>query len=775
MWITVTPLNLLRAGVNMPSRRTPFFTSARGRLLSFNLLVVAVTLMVSGVAVLGFRHASQIQEQVQQQTLDDMTGSMNLARETANVATSAVRLSQVVGALEYKSEAERLKQTQTALRQSLKQLAEAPLAQQEPALVARIIRRSNELQQSVTGMLERGQRRHLERNALLSALYQSQSYLRHLQDMNRRFAGNQPDVQLLGEMDRLLVAAIETPSPRATIQQLDAVMASLPQAAARPAVNFVLPDFNAELRKLAPLSKQLEESDLSISWYMFHIKALVAILNSDINQYVEQVAAASELRTAQSHQELRSISLFITVFALLALVITGFAGWYIYRNLGSNLTAISRAMSRLAHGEQEVSVPALQRRDELGELARSFSVFARNTASLEHTTRLLKEKTSQMEIDRIERQGLEEALLHSQKMKAVGQLTGGLAHDFNNLLAVIIGSLELIDPASADAPRVSRALKAAERGALLTQRLLAFSRKQSLHPHAIEMKPLLENLGELMRHSLPATLALDIEAQHPAWPAWIDVGQLENAMINLVMNARDAMEGQSGVIKIRTWNQRVTRSDGRRQDMVALEVIDHGSGMSQAIKAQVFEPFFTTKETGSGSGLGLSMVYGFVRQSGGRVEIESAPGQGTTVRLLLPRSTQPVVTHSDTPGTEETPQSDRLILVLEDEADVRQTLCEQLHQLGYITLEAETGQQALRMLEASPDIEMFISDLMLPGELSGAEVINHVRAHFPHLPLLLMSGQDLRPAHNPELPDVELLRKPFTRAQLAQALRKVAA
>lgn len=759
----------------MASRRTPFFTSARGRLLSFNLLVVAVTLMVSGVAVLGFRHASQIQEQVQQQTLDDMTGSMNLARETANVATSAVRLSQVVGALEYKSEAERLKQTQTALRQSLKQLAEAPLARQEPALVARIIRRSNELQQSVTGMLERGQRRHLERNALLSALYQSQSYLRHLQDVNRRFASNLPDAQLLSEMDRLLVAAIETPSPRATIQQLNAVMVSLPQSAAQPVVDFVLPDFNAELRKLAPLSKKLEESDLSISWYMFHIKALVAILNSDINQYVEQVAAASELRTTQSHQELRSISLFITVFALLALVITGFAGWYIYRNLGSNLTAISRAMSRLAHGEQEVSVPALQRRDELGELARSFSVFARNTASLEHTTRLLKEKTSQMEIDRIERQGLEEALLHSQKMKAVGQLTGGLAHDFNNLLAVIIGSLELIDPASPDAPRVSRALKAAERGALLTQRLLAFSRKQSLHPHAVEMKPLLENLGELMRHSLPATLTLEIEAQHPAWPAWIDVGQLENAIINLVMNARDAMEGQSGAIKIRTWNQRVTRSDGRRQDMVALEVIDNGSGMSQAIKAQVFEPFFTTKQTGSGSGLGLSMVYGFVRQSGGRVELESAPGQGTTVRLQLPRSTQLAVTHNETPGAEETPQNDRLVLVLEDEADVRQTLCEQLHQLGYLTLEAETGQQALRMLEASPDIEMFISDLMLPGELSGAEVINHVRIHFPHLPLLLMSGQDLRPAHNPELPDVELLRKPFTRAQLAQALRKVAA
>ncbi|MEB6379503.1 ATP-binding protein [Leclercia adecarboxylata] len=758
----------------MPSRRPPFFASARGRLLIFNLLVVAVTLMVSGVAVLGFRHASQIQEQVQQQTLDDMTGSMNLARETANVATAAVRLSQVVGALEYKDEANRLKQTQTALGHALAQLADAPLAQQEPALVARIIRRSNELQRSVTGMLERGQRRHLERNALLSALYQNQSYLRHLQDINRRYASNVPDARLLSEMDRLIVAAIETPSPRATLQQLETVTAMLPQRAAQPVVSFVLPDLNAGLNTLGPLSGQLEESDLSISWYMFHIKALVAILNSDINQYVEQVAQASQLRTAESHQELRSISVFITVFAVLALIITAFACWYIYRNLGTNLTAISRAMSRLAHGEQDVSVPALQRRDELGELARAFNVFARNTASLEHTTRLLKERTSQMEVARIERQGLEEALLHSQKMKAVGQLTGGLAHDFNNLLAVIIGSLELADPHSPDAARISRALKAAERGALLTQRLLAFSRKQSLNPHAVEMKPLLENLAELMRHSLPATVTLEIEAQTPAWPAWIDVSQLENAIINLVMNARDAMEGHAGAIKIRTWNQRVTRSDGRRQDMVALEVIDHGCGMSQAIKSQVFEPFFTTKQTGSGSGLGLSMVYGFVRQSGGRVEIESAPGQGTTVRLHLPRATQQALPQPETPTAAAAAQSDRLVLVLDDQSDVRQTLCEQLHQLGYLTLEAETGEQALQMLGASADIEIFISDLMLPGTLSGAEVIQQVRQQFPHLPVLLMSGQDLRPAHNPQLPDVELLRKPFTRGQLAQALRKVA-
>ncbi|MEP9862725.1 ATP-binding protein [Klebsiella sp. GG_Kp177] len=754
----------------MTARRHPFFTSARGRLLSFNLLMGVVTLLVSGVAVFGFHHASQLQEQVQRQTLNDMRGSMDLARDTANVATAAVRLSQVVGALEYKSEAERLLATQQALKHSLAQLAAAPLAQQEQARVANIIRRSNALQQSVAEMLERGQRRHLQRNALLSSLYQNQSNLRHLADLNDRGGDKAIDPRRLAEMDRLIVAAIHTVTPRSIVLLLDQLRGALPTRSADPALAFVLPDVTRELATLAPLSAQLEESDLTISWYMYHIKALVALLNEDINQYVTRVAEASEQRAAQSHRELRSISMFILLSALLALAITGCAGWYIYRNLGSNLTAISRAMSRLAQGEPNVSVPALQRRDELGELARAFNVFARNMASLEHTTRLLKEKTNQMEIDRIKRQELEEALLHSQKMKAVGQLTGGLAHDFNNLLAVIIGSLELVEPDARDAPRLSRALKAAERGALLTQRLLAFSRKQALHPQAVAMAPLLENLSELMRHSLPATLSLEIEAQSPAWPAWIDVGQLENALINLVMNARDAMAGRDGAIKIRTWNQRVTRSSGQRQDMVALEVIDHGSGMSQAVKARVFEPFFTTKATGSGSGLGLSMVYGFVRQSGGRVALESAPGQGTTVRLQLPRALTEVEKEVAPAVDEPSPAGERLALVLEDEEDVRQTLCEQLHQLGWLTLETASGEEALQLLEASPDIALLISDLMLPGALSGADVIHTARRRFPALPVLLISGQDLRPAQNPALPEVEWLRKPFTRAQLAQAL-----
>src|SRR5690606_30101386 len=215
-----------------------FFASARGRLLFFNLLVVAVTLMVSGVAVLGFRHASQSQELVQRQTVDDMTGSMNLARDTANVATAAVRLSQVVGALEYQSEALRLQETQRALKHSLDQLAAAPLAQREPELVTRIIQRSNELQQSVAGMLQRGQQRHLERNALLSSLYRYLSYPRRLQTVLYP-----PDIWLLAEMDRWLVAAIGTPTPRSVGKQLDDIMPALPLSNDVPLTARILADF----------------------------------------------------------------------------------------------------------------------------------------------------------------------------------------------------------------------------------------------------------------------------------------------------------------------------------------------------------------------------------------------------------------------------------------------------------------------------------------------------------------------------------------------------
>ncbi|ORM71342.1 hybrid sensor histidine kinase/response regulator [Pantoea wallisii] len=829
---------------------------ARGRLLLFNLLVVSVTLAVSLVAIFGFRHAGHIQEQAQAQTLADMNGSLALARDTANVATAAVRLAQVVGALEYQSESARLQQTQQALQHALSQLASAPLAAQQPTLLARIRDRSQMLEQSINQLLMEGHQRHLQRNVMLSGLWQAQLLLNHINTLTRDAAF----LPLRQQTDALLNVAIQSATPQAAVAQLTSV---LPIWSALPLQGVLAMQRDRLINtgyQLQPVADQLEQSDIAIAYATYRIKALVAMLNDDITHYVQLVAQQSEARSKTAHSELESIIGFIGLFMLLALLITGYAGYYIYRNLGSSLTAIAHAMTRLAQGEKSVSVPGLARRDELGDLARAFNVFARNTASLAHTSQLLKEKSNQLEstflamrdgfalfdnsgqlvvwnaqyaehlgipprelhrglhyqhlldrigaqlgslhdaqevrlpdgrtlelrfspvprrgmvntvLERTTRKALEEALLHSQKMKAVGQLTGGLAHDFNNLLAVIIGSLALtVDqlPPGTLASRVERARQAADRAAQLTQRLLAFSRKQALYPRAVSVVELVENLQSLLQHSLLPGQHLVVDAQRPGWPAWIDAGQLENALMNLVVNARDAMEKQSGEIRLRIWNQRTVEKEGKR-DRVTIEVIDHGCGMSADVREQVFEPFFTTKATGSGSGLGLSMVYGFVRQSGGQIELETAPGQGTTVRLLLPRAPEAVQTAAPTPAFIPAPRSDRLVLVLDDEPAVRQTLCEHLHQLGYLTLECSDGETALTLLRQTPDIEMLISDLMLPGTLNGADVIRQAQQQWPQLATLLISGQDLRQTPV-TLPLCERLAKPWQQAQLAQALAR---
>ncbi|WP_313689943.1 ATP-binding protein [Pantoea sp.] len=835
------------------SRSLHWQVGARGRLLLFNLLVVCVTLAVGLVAISGFRHAGHIQEQAQAQTLADMSGSLALARDTANVATAAVRLSQVVGALEYQSESARLQQTQQALQHSLNQLARAPLALLQPALLQRIRERSQMLEQSINQLLLKGHERHLQRNLMLSGLWQAQLLLNHIDSL----AVQQPfSPDLRQQTTRLLTVAIQSTTPQAAVRQLNTLFDAWSTLPTQGVLADKVQQLVSTERALLPVATELDQSDIAIAYATYRIKALVAMLNDDITHYVQLVAQQTDTRSQATHQELDSIIGFIGLFMLLALLITGYAGYYIYRNLGSSLTAIAHAMTLLAQGEKSVNVPGLARRDELGDLARAFNVFARNTASLAHTSRLLKEKSNQLEstflamrdgfalfdnsgglvvwnaqyaqllgiaprelhrglhyqqllkqleielhglgeaqevrladgrtlelrfspvprrgmvntvLERTTRKALEEALLHSQKMKAVGQLTGGLAHDFNNLLAVIIGSLALtVDqlPPGTLASRIERARQAADRAAQLTQRLLAFSRKQALYPRAVSVVDLVDNLQGLLQHSLLPGQQLVIEAERPGWPAWIDAGQLENALMNLVVNARDAMEKQSGEIRLRVWHQR--RNEG---DRVTIEVIDHGCGMSAEVQAQVFEPFFTTKAIGSGSGLGLSMVYGFVRQSGGQIELETAPGQGTTVRLLLPRAPDVVQPASVVAPHLLSASADRLVLVLDDEPAVRQTLCEHLHQLGYLTLECGDGESALTLLRQTPDIELLISDLMLPGNLNGADVIRQAQQQWPQLATLLISGQDLR--QTPVmLPLCERLAKPWHQAQLVQALER---
>lgn len=864
----------------MPSssnRRKPLFSGVRGRLLLFNLLVVLLTILIGIIAVFGFNNAGRLLTDMQESTLSEMNSGMEVGVKTAKVATVAVSLTQVIGAMEYQSESDLLKNALQALQDSLNKMAAAPLARQNSELIDRIHQRSNELQTSVRKLLDLTRRRHLERHTLLGMIYQAQSQLDLLA---KEPSSGWPTTLEQNLFRNMLDMTLTIPASPDVLAQLvsnrQTWLQSIPQAS--PRRQQTLQALCDALSPVEQLNEQLKNSDLAIAYHTFRIKALVNLLDQDINQYVQLVVNSASSRAERTHKELQTSTVTIQVFALLAVLVTALAGNYIYDNLGVLVSAIANAMTRLTKGERTVKVPALNRQDELGDLARAFNVFANNAASLERVTRLFKEKSTQLEttflsirdgfalfdaegalivcnpqyasllqldqiahgshfrevlqrlqqsgaqrcdgkplspdylwrtednvltlelqlageryvelrlnrlanmgmasmvLDRTDRKTLEAELIHSQKMKAVGHLTGGIAHDFNNLLAVILGNLELLQTDELEErtrQRIERAYKAAERGAQLTQRLLAFSRKQALRPRAIDLTDLVTNLRELMEHSLPASLRLEIESQPDLRPAWMDANQLENSLLNLVVNARDAMDGRSGVIRLRLFNQRVERTSGRVQDMVTIEVIDQGCGMTPEVLQRVFEPFFTTKTAGKGSGLGLSMVYGFVRQSGGRVQIDTEPQRGTCVRLQLPcAEAEPAALPASTVSAPVWPEGEMpLIVVLEDQADVRQTLCEYLHSMGCLTMDTDCGEQALSWIKTIPEIAMLISDIVLPGQASGIEVVQQAQQLRSDLKLLLVSGHDF--SEQVAYQSWPLLTKPYTRADLVMQLTRL--
>ncbi|ONG50676.1 hypothetical protein BKE38_17510 [Pseudoroseomonas deserti] len=357
---------------------------------------------------------------------------------------------------------------------------------------------------------------------------------------------------------------------------------------------------------------------------------------------------------------------------------------------------------------------------------------------------------------------LEEQLRQSQKMEAVGQLTGGLAHDFNNLLTGISGNLELLElrvaqGRTAELDRyIERARAASARAAALTHRLLAFSRRQTLDPKPTEVNRLVAGMADLLRNTAGPAIALDWRPDPTLWPVLVDPSQLENALLNLCINARDAMPG-GGRLTIETRNQ---------GEAVILEVADTGSGMTPEVLARAFDPFFTTKPLGQGTGLGLSMIYGFVRQSGGDIRMRSSPGQGTTVRLELPRhhpAPQPAAAAVlEAPLPEAAPG--RTILVVDDEAVVRGMVVEVLQEQGYSTLEAGDGAGALEILRGPARIDLLLTDVGLPGGMNGRQVADAARQLRPELKVLFITGY----AENAALgggqiePGMQVLTKPFT-------------
>jgi PAS domain S-box-containing protein len=385
------------------------------------------------------------------------------------------------------------------------------------------------------------------------------------------------------------------------------------------------------------------------------------------------------------------------------------------------------------------------------------------------------------------RRELEERLHQSQRLESVGQLTGGVAHDFNNLLTVILGNAKLLEDKLRGDAELRRVVEtthiAAQRGAELTQRLLTFSRRQSLEPRRLDPNRLMRGVEALMRRLLGERIEIRLDLDPAPWPIHVDPLQLESAVINLGVNARDAMPG-GGELTIRTthWHLNHSIADPAAGEeigageYVAISVRDGGTGMTPEVLARVFEPFYTTKEKGKGSGLGLSMVYGFVRQSGGHVLIDTAPGRGTTVTLLFPRDAGELSEErpNEAAGATLAQGGGEIVLLAEDNELVRVYTAELLRKLGYRVIEAEDGPDALAALKRHSDIALLLSDMMMPGGMTGVELARAARQARPGLRVLLTSGyvdEDGRQDATAE--DLRVLRKPYHGAQLAQALREV--
>lgn len=381
----------------------------------------------------------------------------------------------------------------------------------------------------------------------------------------------------------------------------------------------------------------------------------------------------------------------------------------------------------------------------------------------------------------------QEALRQSQKMEAVGQLTGGLAHDFNNLLAGISGSLELLNIRIGqgrlkDLGRyISAAQGAAQRAAALTHRLLAFSRRQTLAPKAIDVADLIDGLVDLIRRTVGPEVAIKTTAHAQLWPIRVDPPQLENALLNLCINARDAMPVGGTVsidaVNVRLGDLEVDQLNIPAGDYVALSVRDTGSGMGPAVIAKAFEPFFTTKPLGKGTGLGLSMIYGFVTQSGGQVQIHSEEGKGTTISLYLPRYRGELKQPSETPtlSRASTAIAGETVLVIDDEPTVRLLVTEVLEDLGYTAIECAEGVSGLHVLQSDAHIDLLITDVGLPGGLNGRQVADAARITRPRLKVLFITGYaDTQVLNDGDIPaGMQVLTKPFSFGILASRIREM--
>ena len=398
------------------------------------------------------------------------------------------------------------------------------------------------------------------------------------------------------------------------------------------------------------------------------------------------------------------------------------------------------------------------------------------TLSLIAATMIALRRTRQMAAETERRAELEEQYRQAQKMEAIGQLTGGVAHDFNNLLTVILGSLEQLErlvPAEPARRLIQAATRGAERGARLTQSLLSFARRQSLRPETVNLNRVIKDFGDLLRGAAGDHVQVQFLLSPTVDPCRVDPAQFQAALLNLVVNARDAMPENGGRVSIET--DSVTLDAGDSVDVapgryVRVTVSDTGRGMPPEVAERAFEPFYTTKEVGKGSGLGLSQVYGFVKQSGGHIELSSEPGVGTTVRLCLPRADEVPAENAEASVRTAAAKSET-VLVVEDDAELRAMVADSLRGLGYRVLTAANAPAALAVAEREPKLDLLFSDYSMPFGMLGDELARRARRLKPGVKVLLMSGYAVT---TPEIAgtDFNLLQKPFRPDELARAIRQ---
>jgi signal transduction histidine kinase/ActR/RegA family two-component response regulator len=485
-----------------------------------------------------------------------------------------------------------------------------------------------------------------------------------------------------------------------------------------------------------------------------------------LRQQLDQIAAAERANLQQRMAETRT-------FTAQADRLTGWLGWLaVIIGLGAILLGL--------FAWRAITERVLARREAESEASRATLL----EHAVEERTRELREANERLRAEAQERASAEAQLRQVQKMEAVGQLTGGIAHDFNNMLAVVVGGIDLArlklrGPRREVELHLDSALEGADRAAALTRRLLAFARAEPLLPEGIAPSQLLASMLDLVDRTIGERIQVQTRFPEEPWYVWADANQLENAIVNLCVNARDAMDG-SGELGIAVENVALHEGEAGQLpggEFVRISVTDSGSGIAPDDLERVFEPFFTTKPVGKGTGLGLSQIFGFARQSGGDVTIESEVGQGTTVSIYLPRSHQAALQAADR-GSAVGPRVDEplpmsaegtVVLVVEDDPRVSRSTVAALEELGYVAIACAGGREALEILETNDEIDLVITDVMMP-EMTGPELTREMARLYPHIGVLFVTGYVGEAGDAEDLSGYDILRKPFTVAALADAV-----